>query len=526
MAASVPSPQKKFPQWLVIGFLGLPVLGFLILPQVGVGSFTQLFDLKHLLLLFGGVIGLAVYTRYFKAVMARPQWLVAFILIFWPIVNHLNAQLLMMGPNIHLRPLLIALLAIPGLGMTLRYKALLWRTMPWLRFYAGFVGWVLLYSIFFNANAADPRFTNGDAFGEGSVSLIQSTAYFYCLLSITVPAILMLKSRAPEAVFDTFNRVFIVVSCFLSLLAIIGFPFGMYNMMLDGFLRSKGIFAHPNLFAHHMGIIMVYLVGLFCYYQSQKGSRHTRLPKRPPFPMLLIWVGLGINGVAFLLGLSKTAMGVFALCFLILLALNAQVPAIRRAFFKVLLARLVLAPLALFAYEALSGQSFVSLLSSRIEQTESLTWRTQVWQELLNAITFSSIWFGHGFTAANDLVFRVTFNAQNEEPLMMVHNAYIALIYDLGLPGYLMFGSVLVLMYQSGKRWLGTGLSVIKAESALLIALSVYFLIVCGFDEMSYMFDAPQLFLGLCSMLFCLQIRQLLRIQPDRPQAQRESLPA
>ena len=73
-----------------------------------------------------------------------------------------------------------------------------------------------------------------------------------------------------------------------------------------------------------------------------------------------------------------------------------------------------------------------------------MTWRTEVWQDLLAGITPVTIWFGHGFTSANDMVFHLSFNdVQNAQPLMMVHNAYIALLYDLGVLGYLMLAGEL-----------------------------------------------------------------------------------
>jgi hypothetical protein len=134
-----------------------------------------------------------------------------------------------------------------------------------------------------------------------------------------------------------------------SLITIAGFPFQLTSMMLDGFLRAIGIFSHPNPFAHHMGILMVYLLGLYCYYQGDRKHR---------MPTALLWSGLAINLIAFLLGLSKTAISGFALCALILFLLNLAVPAIRRSFIQIAIGLVTLFPLGLFIFELLTGKNF------------------------------------------------------------------------------------------------------------------------------------------------------------------------
>jgi O-antigen ligase len=138
-----------------------------------------------------------------------------------------------------------------------------------------------------------------------------------------------------------------------------------------------------------------------------------------------------------------------------------------------------------------------------------MNWRAMVWQDLMADIDLGTIWLGHGFTSANQTVFNLTFNdAKNANPLMMVHNAYIALLYDLGMLGYLMFVAPLRLMAQSIRGWMNAVKPALRTEHTIIISLSVYFLFACGFDEMSYMFDAPQLYWTLVSMLFCMAIRE------------------
>jgi O-antigen ligase len=496
-----PSPWTVALKLLPLLGLLLPLLGYVVLPALGINGFTEAFGFKRILLLCGAAIGSVLYWHYLKLVLVRPQVLVAFILVAWPPVAFFNMGLLAAGINIHLRPLLILSIALPCLWLGIKYFRQLTQTIPWFKYYALFFGWLVLYFVFYNANAVDPRLSGGEeAMSEGSVSMVQLTAYFYCLLGIAITGITTLKTRNYKQLFDMLNQGLLWVSSIESLITIAGYPFGLFNLELDGFTRAIGIFTHPNPFSHHMGIIMIYLLGLFCYYQ---GTRQNRIPG------WLIYSGITINFIAFLLGLSKTALGVFAVSSLIMLFMNLSVPAVRRSFIPIALGLLILVPVGLFAFSELSGHSFVSLLESRIDQTQSLDWRTMVWQDLLANITPLSIWFGHGFTSANDVVFHLTFNdAKNSNPLMMVHNAYIALLYDLGILGYLMFAAAVSMIINAFKGWTAALKPALRTEHSIIVGLVVYFLSVCAFDEMSYMFDAPMLFWTLATLLYCVNWRE------------------
>lgn len=494
--------------WAFLG-VALPLVFYCLLPAIGVSGFANALGLNRLILLAGAIIGGLIYCRYWLFVIARPQLLVGFVLLAWPIVDYLNMQLLVAGLNIHLRPLLILALMLPSLWVALQSSPMLFRKMPWMSCYAAFFGWLSLYFIFYNTNAVDPRLSGGEsALGEGSVSMVQLTAYLYCLLSMAVGAVVMLKARNFRGLFDFLNSALLWVSGLEALLTIAGYPFGLFNMELDGFTRAMGIFTHPNPFAHHMGILMVYLLGLFCYYQGERAHR---------LPVWLLLGGLALNFLALLLGLSKTALSGFTLCAMVLFLMNLAVPAVRKGFIQIVLSMVVLVPLGLLVFQALSGKSFFSLLESRLEQTQSLTWRALIWQDLLEEVNLVSMWFGHGFTAANETVFRMTFNdSKNAQPLMMVHNAYIALIYDLGVMGYLMFGAAFTLIAQSVQNWFRAVRPALRTEHSIIVALTLYFLFACGFDEMSYMFDAPMLYWTLVSLLFCLSLREKEALPDER----------
>lgn len=495
-SSTYPSRHQTFLILLAILAFLLPVLACIVLPTIGVGVLKQFFQFNRLILLFGGIIGGVCFLQYFRFIQSRPQLLVVFIAIAWPIVSYYSGQLMSFGINLHLRPLLMAAIAAPSIWIGIRYHQLLFQKLPWLKYYAFFIGWLLLYSTFFNANTTDPYFKGGGEASEGSISLIQVNAYVYCLLAMVVSGATMLRAKNPQKMFDLFNKALILVTGLEAVVTILGFPFGLFSMPIDGFMRAVGLFGHPNPYAHHMGIIMIYLLGLFCYYQGERADR---------MPSWMLFGSLGVNGIAFLLGLSKTAMGAYTACAFLLLLLNLSVPAVRSGFFKIAIAGIILVPIGLVAFQVLSGESFFSILESRMEQTDSMNWRTSVWQELLGNINLTTLWFGHGLTSANLVLYQISYSdAHNAKPLIMVHNAYLALLYDMGIFGYSMFACTLSFCWQSIKN----GFRSIKTEYTIILALSLYFLCACGFDEMSYMFDAPMIYWTFCSILYCLTVRE------------------
>jgi len=511
--SAVQGALAKFPGWLWIAALLIPVMIYWVLPAIGITSLGEALSFNMVVALMGLLVGGSLYWAYLRVVLPKPVLPLGFIVLAWPIVDHLNGELLSRGLNLHLRPLLILALALPATWMIWQERKTLWRHLPGLKVYVMFMLWLTLYAFVYNANAVDPRLSGGEeAMSEGSVSMVQWTAYFYGLLSMAIAGVAILKAKDYKGLFDGLNKALLWVSSAEALLTIAGFPFGVFTLFLDGFTRAIGIFSHPNPFSHHMGVLMVYLLGLFCYYQ---GHRKHRLPA------WLLYGGIALNFCAFLLGLSKTAISVFVICAVVVFLMNMAVPAVRSSFGKILVGLLILLPLGVFAFEALSGQSFLSLMESRIDQTQSMTWRVIVWQDLIADINMATVWLGHGFTAANETVYRLTFSdAKNAQPLMMVHNAYIALLYDLGLPGYLLLLAAVAMLWQGIRGWLQAPNTSLRTAHATIVALVIYFLSVCAFDEMSYMFDAPQLFWALATMLACVTIREQAEAQNQPPEPQ------
>ncbi len=493
----------QLPFWVIPAFIGLvvPFIGYCLLPMAGVEVFGKLFSFDKFVKLFVLGIGLIVYLYYIRFVVRKPQFLVYFYIVLWPVVEYFNNVLLYFySINLHLRPLLMLGVMIPCAWYALSHFRLVVQTVSYVKYFLIFFVWLTVYFFFFNSNAIDPRAGNDSVLSEASVGALQYLSYLYILLGVAVTAINVLKHPHPRQFFDNLNKALLWTTSVAALMTIIGYPFHWYSINVDGFQRAMGIFTHPNPFAHHMGILMLYLLGLYCYYQG---------PFQRRMPAWLLTGCIILNMVAFLLGLSKTALGVFGLCAVIIFMMNLSSPVVRKTFFKAILLMLVLVPLGIVAFQLITDQSFFDILQARIDQKESLNWRVQIWNVLLSNLDWMGVLLGNGFTSANAWVFQLTYNDRlNAQPLMLVHNGYIALLYDLGLMGYMLFAAALSLMINAMRRFFHPAVRAYQPLMPAIVAMAVYFLIVCYFDEMTYMFDAPQLFWVVSTLLFTMSLRE------------------
>ncbi len=486
---------------MLTGFL-LPVLLYGLLPAMGVDLPARLFSLKVIaLLLVVGITGVG-YFFYFKQVLKKPHWLVFFMLFAWEILNYGNDSLMLFGFNIRFRLLMTLIFTLPGTCLVALHLKTLIQSVPQFKYYLIFFSWLTFYFFFYNTHAIDPEFMGGDGVTAGSVDIIQITGYYYGFLAIALSAIAVREHQAPSVYFDFLNKGLFIVTGLISLYTMIGYPLLLTSEWIDGFQRANGLFSHPNPFAHQMGIILLYQFGMVLYYQ---GKNITRMSS------FLLLSSAGLNVIAFLLAMSKTAIGIFILCGLVLFLLNLSSPLIQRHLAKIALAALLIVPTGIFMYEAVTDRSFISVLESRLDMQDSMVWRRQIWEYLLSNIHGTWILIGHGFTDSNAWVYHLTYNTEtNSKPLIMVHNGYIALLYDLGVMGLFFFVAALAQLKNSLKHAFTQSLdkAIDRPLQATVVCLSLYFLVVCGFDEMTYMFNAPIFFWCLTSTLFCLLVNE------------------
>jgi O-antigen ligase len=499
----LPTQQiQRIAKWpLLLGALLLPYLFYELLPSIGVGQFVNIFNLERSFVLLGFMVAGMGYIRYIAFIKERPLALVIFLTALSPVVEALNT-LLLEGMNINVKYRVLSILCIvaPCIYQMFKYLPAFNRTLPYLKYFLGFLAVITLYFIFYNAGMTDPKRAVDSLMTDGSYSWGQITSHYMIFAGVIVSAFALISSGNPRKAFDTINRAFLAITAASSLYTILGYPIFLTSSMIDGFLRAKGLLAHPNPFAHHMGVILIYQLGIYFYYQFQLPGEQTGEQKR--MPAVLLYASFALNIIAFLLALSKTAIATTVGCVALFFILNIGSARYRVPLLRTLLAMALLLPLGFGAYQAATGKSIVEVIEARMEENTSLNWRNEVWDGL-KADMWETPIFGHGFTASNKRIFQLYYNTKkNSDPLIMVHNGYIGLFYDFGVLGYLLFVAMVAFMWTAFKLWLTE--EAYRPLTATVIAMGLYYMVVSNFDEMVYMFDAPNLIWALGTLIITL----------------------
>jgi hypothetical protein len=486
--------QRALKWPFLLGALLLPYLFYDVFPNMGVSQFSNLFDLERSFTLLGFMVAGLFYVKYIDYVKQRPLVILLFVTSFAAVGEALNLALLdNIGINIKYRVILFLTVVVPSLYYLVQYFPAFNRTLPYLKYYGAFLLVLLIWFFFYNVGFSDPKRAVDSIMADGSFSWTQLNSYMIIFSGIVAASYSLVRTNNVTQTFDQINRVFLIMTGLASIYTIIGYPLLLTSATIDGFLRAKGMLAHPNPFAHHMGIILVYQMGIYFFYQHEKGKR------------IANWLMVGsfaLNLVAFLLALSKTAIATVIACAVIFFVLNIGSPRYRMPLLKSLLALVLLLPVGFFGYELATGKSIFSVVEARLEETTSLSWRNEVWDALRADLMESPI-VGHGFTASNQRIFQLYYNtSKNKDPLIMVHNGYIGLFYDFGILGYLLFAAMLSFMWTGLKLW--KQYEAYRPLATTVVNLGLYFMVVSNFDEMVYMFDSPHLVWALGTMLVTL----------------------
>jgi hypothetical protein len=499
--------------WMGALLLGLavPLTLFVLLPAVGIETALGLFSFSKMIILLAVTLFGIAYWFYMRWVIRNPQPVAIFYVVVWPILEYFrNLLQSVSGVNAEFRPLVLVCLIPAVLVPGLAYFRPLWRTLPQFKYFMGFWLWLLTYFVFNNANAVDPaKARSGNTSFGGSLALNMFNTLTYSLVGVLLGALVILNARNPQQWFDRFNKIFCVFIAITSAVCVVGFPLGFFAAVVDGFNRLMGLSVHPNMYAHQMGISLIYLIGLSSYYLvSEKGGKR--------MPGWLLNTALLTGGVAFLMALSKTGIATLTISSVVMLSLGLTTPALRRRAGWILGGGIIAIPIAILAYNLISGQDLFSILEARIEDTSSMSWRERVWDSLLADLHGIDYLFGKGLTASNAWVYQLSYNdTYAAEPLIHVHNGYVQLLYDCGLPGLLYFGTIWVMGSHCLLRWWTTRQPSSRALYVTTIGLAIYFSVVCGFDELISMFNAPLLFWFFSSMTFSLAWRESQQQAPE-----------
>lgn len=479
---------------LALGVL-LPLLTHQLLPLLGVGVFSNIlttgFIHKLGILFIGGLI----YVTYFRFVTQKPLYLVLFSTVFYRFFLFICHSLEAGGKHVPLKTMLVPLLLLPSVFLLFRNLPKLIRRYPYFIYMLLFMALYIGYFMFFNLNFVDPTVAN--KVSGMSISKGQITDYFYGFGMLVIVGSMFIMAEGDEKkrqLFEMINRFLIVEMIVEATCTIIGYPFGIFTLVVEGFRRAVGFATHPNEYGKMVGVMLIYFIGLY-YYHTKKNA------PRDLFINVLLPIAIVLNLLGFLLSLSKNSFVGFAAACLIYLVSALFDANLRKRLAMPLIVLGVLLVLAFIGYQAFSGKNLLTLLTDRFSDTRSMEWRGRVWGYLLSHIDSHNILFGHGLTASNMEMYRFQYRADMDsaKQSIYVHNAFIQFIFDMGLCGLLVFGGIISSMVSSLKRFITDGFNPLYLT---IIGLSLYFLIGALADECITEMQLNMLYWFVVTMIF------------------------
>jgi hypothetical protein len=428
------------------------------------------------LIIVGLIVALFSYKKLLQWLHERPHWFLAVVLAVWPVLEYARLQ----NTGLDYRPVL-ALWVVPmSTWIGLQYLLPLWRFFPHLRFLGFFAVLTGLYFVFFNQNAVSPTqaMTGENSFG-GSLSLNQLSTTIYCAVMGVLAAHCALN--VPKTSLDFVNKALVVFVLVESVVITVLAP--LFTMEVDGFNRLAGLYKHPNMYAHRQALLLLYLM-MVCAVDAQN---QFKLFSRKTWAAVFL-----ISLLPFLLALSKTAIAACVISAVVFWVAYSRLcgKTLLKPQQWALMGLVGLVATSLFAL--VSGQGFLELVEARVTSTSSLEWRYKVWGFLMKEPTLLSTLFGHGLTAANKVIYELSFHdAFAATPLINVHNAYVQLYYDFGLLGFSYWAAILALMGSAVMVIWKHRIPAVMLPCLGVLAMSVHYLIASGFDETLGMFNAP-----------------------------------
>lgn len=454
----------------LIAGLMIPLFAGVLLPLIGISDFQDFVTMNKLILMMGALIGGCAFWWYTEFVIKKPYWMIYFLMFIRPALDFATFSV---GVDLHARAIIMMSMYVPMIVLLIKYWVPMWTEHPIFKWYVVFMIIITGYYYFYNDNIMDPH-----VLGGGSISGDQLSGFLYNGFALIATAAIFSAAPNVEKFFDRltwWTFWYVVVTCAI---AVLGYPIGLFTMEVDGFIRSCGIYSHPNELAHYMGMVVLYLLGLWGFYT---GPYAHRMPKYI-LPLTFVFAFGGL-----LVAMSKTALATTTLCCIVYVFFMRRDWFTPKNLTRYGVPALLAVPVLLFGIQLATGKDFIGMMGSRFEQTGSYDWRQQVWAALMANMTPESMIFGHGFTSSCTFVYQLMHHDVLEQmPLIHIHNQYIQFLYDFGFWGLTLFVGLVAWAIEAIRDCF-TGISYqCKSLMISLALMCFYFLLACSVEEYAY----------------------------------------
>jgi hypothetical protein len=392
---------------------------------------------------------LLLYSFFFKFAIQRSFYLTIFTAVGWRVLFFLN---MINNQTLHiffpLRIIIFGIIGIPGIYLLFKNFKTLNNTFPYLKYILIYGVIYVGYFIFYNHH-----FFYGNETSRSYIDLSTDylVNYFYFIICIVVTACGFLQTKDKQSTFNNYNRILMIFIGIEALFSVIGYPLNLLTMEVEGFKRSIGFLYHPNAYAKTLGVLLLYFATLYVFHFVNQKS--TSLLKAPLSQKNLILITI-ISSLAFFLSFSKNKFLAF-LCAAVYFVGYSVIfeKNIRKPFIKTVIGLVVGFSLSLFAIEFCTDGQLMSLLNERMSNTNSMDWRIDVWNFLIQNFNTNFL-VGNGLTASSLSLYHYFFDNKHPDiPLApYAHNSFLQHYYDMGLLGMLAFTSFVSVLFNSFKK--------------------------------------------------------------------------
>ena len=262
---------------------------------------------------------------------------------------------------------------------------------------------------------------------------------------------------------ESIIKIIIYSSCIPFLVSIVQFAFPETSTTKDGF-RLHGTFSHPNIYAFYL-----VLIAAVSFYSIK--SNTVFFSKR--FIRLCVAL-IPVSAVCLIATQTRSAWIAFFAIFFIYGVLY------ERKYVALMCCIGVLALFLPFVQDRIADLASDSQLTdSGGEKLNSYAWRKVVWISSWEFIQ-NKILFGHGFNTFS--YYFLDFFVLEESKGFDAHNAYVQVVFDMGLLGLLAYLWLLLGILIKYLRYF----AIDPAGNSVLLALLVSFMVVCYSDNMLF----------------------------------------
>ncbi len=354
-------------------------------------------------------IGLLFFTLLTPLLMGRNKFFLFLWIIIFPIITIL-VSLFNVSASLNPFTFLITGISMPYaiIAFTKHIKNVI-KTLP-------FVLYLLLFTIVILLNIF--------RLGTSLFDILIFFNFHFISIFLIIITFLFIKEKN-----ENYNLIFNWISLFSianALVAIFQGVTGIGRRVVDGFLRVPGLFEHPN--SCGMLINFFFIVAFYKYMKADTKNQK------------ILWaMAIFINFMALIFTMSKTSIFIFLFnLFVIFLNLKNK-----HKFYFAFSSFFTL--LVIFIIDHFVNLNLLNTFIMRIHDSGSFIYRMQLWDNLIKSLDFVGVLFGKGvFSDRNYLA------TLGNVP--MAHNAYIQLLYEYGIAGWLFFAAFIYVLINAFKK--------------------------------------------------------------------------